>query len=195
MPRIALLTCVIGVAPRVSERMKGFAQRIDAVEAEAEQYPGCVAMARVANPPETNPYEQDWGPWGTYVTPRFYTGPRERELRTDAETLSVWDDLESVFAFSYSGLHAEALRHRREWFPKGEFPIYVAWWVADDHIPTWTEACERIDYLHQNGASPHAFDFRHPFDAEGQPVKIRRKADPSSERRSSSEPLVESPTS
>ena len=37
-------------------------------------------------------------------------------------TLSLWDDLESVYAFPYNGRHAEALSKREDWFRKPEWP-------------------------------------------------------------------------
>jgi len=33
----------------------------------------------------------------------------------------------------------------------------VAWWVADRHEPTLSEACGRLEFLHQHGVSPYAF--------------------------------------
>jgi hypothetical protein len=52
--------------------------------------------------------------------------PFEPSSRAPA-TLSLWDNLESVYAFAYRGPHAEALRKRKEWFVKAEWPTYVAW--------------------------------------------------------------------
>ncbi|MBZ0296727.1 MAG: DUF3291 domain-containing protein [Anaerolineae bacterium] len=62
---------------------------------------------------------------------------------------------------------------------QGEFPAYVIWWVADGHIPDWHEAYERHEHhehLHQHGATAFAFDFKHPFDAEGYPTQVDRPA-------------------
>ncbi|HEY0518186.1 MAG TPA: GNAT family N-acetyltransferase [Ilumatobacteraceae bacterium] len=33
----------------------------------------------------------------------------------------------------------------------------VTWWIADRHEPTVTEGCDRLEFLHQHGVSPHAF--------------------------------------
>lgn len=116
-------------------------------------------------------YETDDFSIGAYVTPRFVTA----ELAgREAQTVSLWTDLESVFAFAYTGLHAEALRHRREWFLPPAWPTYAAWWVTDDHRPTWEEAVTRLEHLHDHGASATAFDFRAPFDAVGSPIRLHR---------------------
>ena len=93
----------------------------------------------------------------------------------------------SVFAFTYNGIHAEALSKRKEWFEHPKWPSYVAWWVEAEHTPSWEEAYERYDKLHREGSSPEAFDFKHPFGADGQPVKIdrevvKRKVSPSNNR-------------
>jgi len=89
-------------------------------------------------------------------------------------TLSLWEDLESVYAFSYRGPHAEALGKRKEWFVKAEWPTYVAWWVDDDHMPTFEEAVERQGHLHENGPTPYAFDFKTPHGETGAPEQLDR---------------------
>lgn len=70
--------------------------------------------------------------------PRFFVEDKHIFAPT---TLSLWADLESVFAFAYNGVHAglnaEALKHRKEWFLTPEWPTYVAWWVEDNHEPDW----------------------------------------------------------
>ena len=82
--------------------------------------------------------------------------------------------MDSVFAFAYRGVHAEALRRRKEWFHKPQRPTYAAWWTPDEHLPTWAEAVERQERLHAQGPTPFAFDFRNPFDPEGNPLALRR---------------------
>ena len=80
--------------------------------------------------------------------------------------------MEAVYAFAYYGRHVEALSKRKEWFIKPEWPSYVAWWVEDDHIPAREEAAKRLEYLHDKGSTSHAFDFKSPFDATGQPIRM-----------------------
>lgn len=118
-------------------------------------------------------YEPEDTSIGAYVTPRFVTA---EFTGREAQTVSLWTDLESVFAFAYGDPHAEALRHRREWFLPPAWPTYAAWWVANDHRPTWAEAVTRLEHLHDHGASVVAFDFRSPFDAAGCPIRLKRQA-------------------
>ena len=96
--------------------------------------------------------------------------------------LSLWDSLEAPMAFTYHGVHAEALALGRDWFlkpvpppAKPAWPPYVLWWVAGDHVPDWREAVARHEYLHDHGASVHAFDWQTPFDAAGHPAVIDRQ--------------------
>jgi hypothetical protein len=131
-------------------------------------------------------YGGDPGPesWGRQVFPRFYV---ERGDGGSPSTLSLWADLASPMAFAYAGIHAEALRHGREWFVKPAWPPYALWWVAGDHRPTWEEAVVRHEYLHDHGPSAFAFDFKHAFDEAGMPIEadraeVRRKASVNRER-------------
>lgn len=116
---------------------------------------------------------------GDIVRPQF----AKTEGLFPVSTLSVWSELESVFAFSYHGIHGEAMRRRREWFHQPEQPTHVAWWIADGELPTWSAAVERHERLHVEGATPLAFSLRCAFDAAGTPYQIKkpeRKSDRSS---------------
>jgi len=82
-----------------------------------------------------------------------------------ASNVSVWSDIESLSNFVYHNEgHQSIMLRRRTWFDKMEFYV-VLWWVKEDHIPTLTEAIERLDSLQNNGPSEHAFGFRKPFPA------------------------------
>ncbi len=111
--------------------------------------------------------------WGPQIAPTYFQKD-EWENRRPA-TLSLWRDLESVFAFAYHGVHGEALSKRKEWFVKPEWPTYVAWWVSDEHTPDWVEACERYEKLQSEGPTPYAFDFKQAFDPSGRALKIDRE--------------------
>ena len=53
------------------------------------------------------------------VSPRFLTTGAHGDT---AATLSLWDDVESVYAFTYAGFHAEVLKMRYDWFVEGDYP-------------------------------------------------------------------------
>ncbi len=166
MSRVAFMT--IGVLKDVvgAPLVQGFSERVDPIFAMAEHADGFIG----------HPYDSAGGKtsWGDWALPALFQDPAY-EPRVVA-TLSLWRDLESVFTFAYRGIHAEALGKRREWFVAGGWPVYVAWWVDDDHLPSWREASERYEQLHAHGALPGAFNFRQPFGADGQPVQLDREA-------------------
>lgn len=161
---LALYTFGMFIEPSEHPVNDGFHERNDPILLDIEKAPGFLARSG---------YEGDPGPesWGEQVYPRFYV---ERGDGWSPSTLSLWRDMESMMAFCYFGLHAEALSYGRDWFQKPEWPPYVNWWVESDHVPNWAEGVERHEYLHDHGPSPEAFNFKKPYDVTGQPTKIDR---------------------
>jgi len=164
MARVALFTVGILHAPD-GPRVQGFFDRGDATFAAAEASPGFMGRCLYDEATEADT-------WGVATQPVVF----DQEEFTDrvAQTLSVWRDLDSVFAFAYSGLHGEAISKRKEWFLHSQWPSYVAWWVDDIHTPSWQEAYERYEKLRRDGPSPDAFSFKHSFGPDGQPITIDR---------------------
>jgi hypothetical protein len=172
--RVAFTTFAILLEPYGHARVQEFDDRTPHVFRAAEESPGFVARAVELDQLGGSNFTRDWGAWGAFDVPRFYTLGREAGNDQRASTLSVWRDLQSVFDFVYSGLHLSALKERESWFKKPEWPTYACWWIDDAHIPTWREACNKLEHLHDHGASPHAFDFRTCFDAAGRPATLKR---------------------
>lgn len=166
MPYVAFYTFGILRALPGDPQVQGFFDRLDGVYAGAAAMPGFVARRTDARSIATTPQ------------PRFFRDVLARETRplVSPQTLSLWTNLEEIHAMAYRGeTHAEALRLRREWFIKGDWPVYAAWWVADETLPEWEEAWERVEHLHDHGATPRAFTFIAPFDADGNRVVLRRE--------------------
>ncbi|MBV7262651.1 DUF3291 domain-containing protein [Photobacterium sp. WH77] len=174
--RVCLMTFSILRAPYGDSRVREFDDRTPDVFLEAEQSPGFIDRARPVEDIEwMSNYQKDWGRWGPFAVPRFYLDGIAKGHSTQAQTISIWQDLESVFRFAYQGsLHKEALRMRKDWFGKQNWPIYVVWWIDEQHQPNWREACHRLEHLHDHGSTPYAFSFKTPFDATGQHYKISR---------------------
>jgi hypothetical protein len=82
-----------------------------------------------------------------------------------AINMSVWESFEALQQFVYRSAHVAPLRDRKQWFEPMDGPILALWWIPAGHIPTVTEAQERLEYLKQHGPSAHAFTFRAPFPA------------------------------
>jgi hypothetical protein len=80
---------------------------------------------------------------------------------------SVWEDADSLFAYTYRSDHAEVYRRRRDWFDPHEEAHLVLWWVPAGHEPSVEEAEEKLDYLREYGPSPEAFTFKKRFPPPG----------------------------
>jgi hypothetical protein len=154
MARVAFHTFGVLREPFGHPQVQGFEERVGVTFAAAEAAPGLLAY------PASMQISQD--------DPAFADSSFTPAGAQSAMTISLWQDLESVCAFAYAGVHGEALRLRKEWFvspPLG--PTYTIWWVGDGDEPTWFEARERQWHLHTYGPTPFAFTFHTPFAADG----------------------------
>ena len=164
MARLAFFTFGILERPYDDPSTKDFMGLVADSFAQAEASEGFIDRSTIAS-------ETGTPSWGEYADSRFF----DPEIHGGVpRTLSLWESIESVFAYAYAADHGEALKRRSEWFLKPEWPSQTMWWVGDDHTPDWFEATERHEYLHDNGASAFAFDVRNPYDADGNPVKVDR---------------------
>ena len=80
--------------------------------------------------------------------------------------MSVWESIESLWDFVYSGGHLAVMRRRREWMTRLAGAYMCLWWVPAGHLPDTAEARERLEHLERHGPSPHAFTFKRRFERE-----------------------------
>ena len=165
--KLAFMTLGILRQPFGHAEVQGFVDRVPGVYGAVDASEGFHEMSVR----DLNTYLHSWGDTSL---PDWY--PEKAGTDRVAITLSLWADLESVAAFSYSGPHAEALTKRREWFDRSPVPPYVAWWVETDKAITFPEGYERMESLFRNGSTALAFDFRNPFDPEGKACVLDRAA-------------------
>ena len=98
-------------------------------------------------------------------------GNNATDLRPDANddlqavNASVWESVDHLAAFAYRSEHRNFVRRRLEWFEQATQPILALWWVPAGYTPSLAECMERLAHLRANGPSPHAFDFKHRFEA------------------------------
>ncbi len=132
------------LAPLDSPQLAGFVARLAAVNALADAAPGFVWRFQT--------------PEGDATAVRHYDDDRI------LVNFSVWEDAEVLHEFVFGTLHAEVMRHRREWFERMELPFTVLWWVPGGHRPTIAEAVDRLEQLRRHGPTAAAFTFRqrHP---------------------------------
>lgn len=90
-------------------------------------------------------------------------------------TLTVWKSLQSLYRFTYSGKHSQALRNRNRWMePYQEKHLsYVVWWTENVEDVSWEEAFKRYNYYIQNGPTPFGFDLKHAFDEKGETCMLK----------------------
>lgn len=133
-------------------RMAGFADRLGEVNALADSSDGFV--------------------WRLVDDDPTYDAATELRMPGDEDMLvnmSVWTGFEPLYQYVYSTVHAQIMRERREWFKPLKRRHLVLWWVEPGVIPTLEDAADRLSHLETHGATPFAFDFAKPFQADGSP--------------------------
>ncbi len=90
-------------------------------------------------------------------------------------TLTVWKSLHSLYRFTYSGKHVQALRNKSRWVEpyQKKHLSYVVWWTEKVKDVSWEEAFKRYNYYFQHGPTPFVFDFKHAFDEKGETFLIK----------------------
>jgi len=131
-------------APLADPQMAGFMNRLDEINALADNTPGFVWRLQTT---EGN---------ATYFRPF----PDDEHILMN---MSVWESVEALKNFVYRTVHAELLRQRQEWFEKFAGAYTALWWVPAGHIPGIDEAKKRLAYLDAHGPTQFAFTFKTVF--------------------------------
>jgi hypothetical protein len=71
--------------------------------------------------------------------------------------LSVWTDVAALGDYVFNTVHARFYEKGPEWFEAMTKQHFVMWPVPEGHIPTLTEAMDRLRHLQLNGSTDHAF--------------------------------------
>ncbi|SCF06229.1 protein of unknown function [Micromonospora coriariae] len=72
-------------------------------------------------------------------------------------TMSVWRTVDDLRHFIFHGVHAGALRRRREWFRDLPEAHMALWWIPAGRKPGLAEGEERLLHVREHGPSPYAF--------------------------------------
>lgn len=127
-----------------SETMKDFVANTERINSLAEAHPGFIW--RLVSEEGDDSYDMV-----LWDSPFIITN------------MSVWKDRDSLFDYVYNSAHVEILKRKKEWFYKMPKMHMVLWFVEEGHIPTITEAKERLEHLHEHGESEYAFTFKSKF--------------------------------
>lgn len=136
-------------------RMSGFMNRLDEINALADESPGFVWRLQSES---GNATDIDAGRGPNFIV-----------------NMSVWESVEALFDFVYRTGHRGVMVRRRQWFERPNGPYQVLWWVPGGHTPTVDEGLARLEHLQKNGPSRHAFTFQStypPPDSLGQPEDL-----------------------
>ena len=141
------------VAPLDSPQLADFVAGLDPVNAAADGAPGFVWRLQTED--------------GDATALRVFEQDAEGADGGILINMSVWETVEDLAAFVYGEAHLAVLRRRREWFERLKDTYAALWWVPREHIPTITEAEDRVKYLRAHGPTPHAFTFKVHFPPPG----------------------------
>lgn len=129
--------------PPDDERMSGFMNRLDEINALAEKSPGFVWRMQSES---GNATDIDIGGGPLYLA-----------------NMSLWQSVESLFEFVYKTGHRDVMIKRRNWFERPSGLYQALWWVPAGHRPTPGEGLGRVAALQENGPTPDAFNFQVHF--------------------------------
>jgi hypothetical protein len=130
-------------APLDDPIMAGFVERLEPLNALADESPGFV--------------------WRMQDEEGDATAIRVFEDELILFNLSVWESVEALESYVYRSGHVEAIRARGDWFEPMAKPGFVLWWITAGHIPGVEEARERFSMLWENGPTSEAFTFSTRF--------------------------------
>jgi hypothetical protein len=142
---LAQANLTIGLQPFDHWRMRGFTRRAGPINALAEQAPGFV-----------------WRPTSEQTVADLER--LGRDPMQEAFNLSVWESVEALWEFAFSGLHLEAVKLSGKWFDPAT-ALDVMWWVPAGHQPTTEEGLAKLDQVRRDGPTPDAFTFRKRYPA------------------------------
>ncbi len=133
------------LAPLDDPLMAGFVDRLEPLNALADQSPGFV--------------------WRLQDEAGDATSIRVFDDERILLNMSVWESIEALQGYVYQSRHLGLLRDRKQWFEVPSEPHLALWWIPAGHVPTPQEGKQRLEHLRRHGPSPEAFTFKQPFPA------------------------------
>ncbi|MEE9319547.1 MAG: DUF3291 domain-containing protein [Granulosicoccus sp.] len=144
---LAQINIALAQASMDSDVMKGFANRLDEINALADSSPGFIWRLQT----ET----------GDATSIQAFDNPMM------LVNMSVWGSMEALKSYVYKSAHVELIRDRDAWFAKLIEVHQALWWVPAGHIPSVNEGKEKLEVLQKNGPTKAAFTFAKNFEPDG----------------------------
>ncbi len=138
---LAQLNIAYAKASIDSEIMADFAAQLDSVNAAAENAPGFIW--RLKDDENNNA-----------------TGFNAFDEENMLINMSIWESVDALKEYLYSGLHMKVFKDRKRWFQEMKSAHLVLWWVKSDTIPTIEDALEKLSYINAKGPTEFAFNLR-----------------------------------
>ena len=136
--------------PLDGERMRGFMEALDEINALAERSPGFVWRFKTEA--------------GNATSVRAFADPRL------LVNVSVWESVDALRAYVYRSRHGRFFARRGEWFEKMDTAHLALWWIPGGALPTLEEAKARLDMVAERGDSPEAFTFAQIYSPAGERI-------------------------
>ena len=141
--QIAQLNIARAVAPLDDERLAGFVDLLDDVNALAERSAGFV--------------------WRLQTDTGNATDVRVNDDPRVIVNLTMWASIDDLRAYAYRSEHKGVFARRFEWFERWPGPSQVLWWQPTGTIPDVRDGLRRLALLVAAGPTRDAFTFRHRF--------------------------------
>lgn len=130
--------------PLDSEGMAEFMENLDRINAIGDNSPGAVWR-----------YEDESG---AATDTRVFEDP---DLLIN---FTIWESVESLKDYVYTGDHLDFFKRRSLWFHDDlALPTVVMWWTPAGTIPGIDEARDKVEYLAKHGPTVDAFTFAKRF--------------------------------
>lgn len=91
--------------------------------------------------------------WQTIHSPGFLGGKLLQDTHGGAWTLTLWQDPTAMQQFRNSGAHRQAMPQLQKWCDQA---VVVHWQQADQEVPNWQEAYQRMSSAGHFTPLPHA---------------------------------------
>lgn len=140
---LAQVNIGLPLEPIGSDRLAGFVEMLEPINALADSAPGFV--------------------WRLQTEDGDATAIRAFDDDRLIMNMSVWESMQTFAGFVYGPAHAAVMKQRRSWFVTMREVYTTAWWIRAGTIPTPADAVERIELIRRIGPSPDAFTVTRPF--------------------------------